>query len=222
MPRRSKTCIPVLPDLIRRTSKLRHELVAMVRRFPEDHLGQADKIFPRLLNPVWRNPIGGLHGPYEEKQSRAIRWIERLGEYLRDLEGCISGVMLRPKLFRRLPLSAYLHLSADECVRRLVLQEAALENIQAGQAPAGTSLPLKDRQDDLREELRVAIKHFGLEPCAASSKLSCDTISDFVNQRVKKPRKKTREKMEKLVANLGRPKSKAPSSKSPALKALWS
>jgi hypothetical protein len=222
MPRRSKTSIPALPDLIRRTCKLRQELVAMVSRFPEDHLGLADKIFPRLLNPVWRKQIGGLHGPYDEKQSRAVRWIERLVEYLQDLEGCISGVMLRPELFRKLPLSAHLHLSADECIRRLVLQEAALKRFQAGHERAGVSLVVIDSEDKLRERLRVAVERYGVKQCASLSELSSDTISDIMNGAVAKPQEKTREKLEKLFASLGGPKSKAPIPKNPASKVLRS
>ncbi len=219
MPRKGDTYVPDIPDLIRRTAKLRRDLIALVRRFPEDHLELADRIFVRLLNPMWRNPIGGIHAPFEQKQAEAIHWIDQLLEYLRDLEGCISGVMLRPKLFRALPLHSYLQLSAAECIRRLLLQEAALKRIQS--APPQSS-PVVDSQDDLCTRLGVAVEDYGVEYCASESRLNRDTINDIVTGRVERPRKKTREKLENLFAILRQLQSKTPGRMNRAFKKLRS
>ena len=107
MTRKTNTpAIANLADLIRKTAKLRKDLQTLVRRFPEDHLNLGERVFVRLLNPVWRNEVGDLHGPYERKQTEAIAWIAQYREYLRDLEAYFCDVRLDPERHQLLPLNA--------------------------------------------------------------------------------------------------------------------
>jgi len=50
--------IPTLAHLILQTARLRRDLSALTNKFPEHDLELGDRIFVRLLSPVWRNPFG--------------------------------------------------------------------------------------------------------------------------------------------------------------------
>ena len=202
----TSTAIPTLAKLIRRTVQLRRDLLALMKTFPEDDLQLGDRIFIRLLNPLWRNPSGKSYDPEQQKQIAAIEWIERYQNYLRDVEAWICSVMLKPELFNSLPLNRLPNLppfqhSADECIRRLDLQEAALKRLQKQDAA-----PKSRRSDDkvarrvvdLRGELRAVIDRVGLDDCVAKTRLNRDTINDFLNGKTQ-PRKKTEEKMEEYL-----------------------
>jgi len=199
MPRMSAAAVPDLPDLIRRTSQLRLKLIALMKRFPEDHLDLGERIFVRLLNPVWRNQVGGMHGPYERKQTEVIAWIERYYSYLRDLELYVTSVLLKPEWFLALPLNQNLRPPAEECVRRLGFQEAALKEILDRQrSPVGG----QDRGDlDLRVRLKAAIALYGLKDCSAVTGLSRDTINDLLSRRVLRPHQKTVKKLDEYLEN---------------------
>lgn len=201
MPKKSDTSVPDIPSLIRRTTKLRRDLSGLLQRFPEDHLDAGERIFLRLLNPLWRNQIGDLHGPYERKKAEAVRWIEQYGQYLRDVEACISNVMLKPELFRCLPLQPYIQWSASECIRKLALQEAALKRIQSEGLPALKG-SLAGCRRDLRKPLSAAVDRFGIKYCAGETGLHPDTVADIVDGRVERPRTKTRAKVEELLAKI--------------------
>jgi hypothetical protein len=53
-----KAQVPTLPELIRRTARLRRDLIKLMERHAEDDLDLGDRSFVRLLNPMWRNPYG--------------------------------------------------------------------------------------------------------------------------------------------------------------------
>ena len=218
MPRRSDTYIPNISDLIRKTKKLRRDLVGLVRRFPEGHLDLGERIFVRFLNPVWRK-IGGLHGPYEQKQAMAVEWIEQFHQYIRDLDDCISTVMLKPELFQLVPLHRPRDSSATECIRMLVRQEAVLKQIQ-GALPRSTKSPHSGQsKGDIRAQLNAAIERMGIAYCVSVSRLNRDTIADIAEGRVEKPRTKTREKLGKLFTKI-RQLPDSPRHKKPTLKKL--
>jgi hypothetical protein len=180
--------IPTLAGLIRRTSKLRRDLVSLQRRFPEDQLEPENRVFPRLISPRWRNLVGDVHGPYDRKHTEAVNWISQYGDYIRDLEGYVAGVMLRPDLFSSLPFNGQLELSADECVRRLSLQEGALKRIQAVAKEHCTST--REDLDSLRDHLIAAVETNGMKDLVAGTGLNRDTINDFIRGR-SSPRKPT-------------------------------
>ena len=167
MTKRTSTTVPTLAGLIRRTARLRRDLVALVRNFPEDDLELGDRIFVRLLNPMWRNRFGKKYEPDQKKQIAAVEWIERYRNYLRDVEVLICGVMLQPEMFNTLPLHSLPTLppyqySADECVRRLDVQEAALRRLrnqevspQSGKGDEQASL--LTRQEAFLESLEAKV-----------------------------------------------------------------
>jgi hypothetical protein len=129
MPKKSGQ-VPTLSELIRTTAPLHRDLTNLMKRHPEDHLDLGDRIFVRLLNPMWRNPFGKEYTPEQRKQSEAVEWIERYQNYIRELEGLICAVMGEPEVFKTLPLHElpifpWAQISAAECLRRLDLQEAA-------------------------------------------------------------------------------------------------
>jgi len=131
---KKRTTVPTLAVLIRLTAQLRHDLVALMRKFPEDDLEMGDKIFVRLLNPSWRNPFGKKYEPHQEKQIASVEWIERYQNYVRDVETLICDVTLKPEMFNTLPLHALpafppYQYSADECIRRLDAQEVVLRRL---------------------------------------------------------------------------------------------
>jgi len=195
--------------MIRRTAQLRRDLLALMKKFPEDDLELGDRIFVRLLNPLWRNPSGKPYGPRQQKQIAAVEWLERYQNYLRDVEAWICGVMLKPELFNSLPLNRLPNLppfqhSADECIRRLDLQEAALKRLQEQNAATKSGRSddkVADRGSDLGGKLRVVIDRVGLEDCVAKTRLNRDTINDFLNGKTQ-PRKKTVEKVEEYLKTI--------------------
>ena len=151
---KKRRSILTLPMLISTTVKLRCSLEAFMNRYDEQHLDDGERIFHRLLNRVWRNPYGKAYGADRRKEIEAVAWIDRFGQYLKELEGWIVHVMLRPDLFRALPWNQYVPCSAEECVRKLRLQERALARIHAEEAaPSGTR---SDKADlvSLRNSLR--------------------------------------------------------------------
>ena len=77
--------VPTLPQLIRRTAHLRRDLIGLIKRYPEDQLDLGDRIFVRLLNPMWRNPFGKKYTPDQQKKIEAVRWIDSYRSYIRDL-----------------------------------------------------------------------------------------------------------------------------------------
>jgi hypothetical protein len=85
----TSTAIPTLAQLIRHTAQLRRDLLALIKKFPEDDLELGDRIFVRLLNPIWRNPSAKSYDPKQQKQIAAVEWIERYQNYIRDAESRI-------------------------------------------------------------------------------------------------------------------------------------
>jgi hypothetical protein len=201
----TRTAIPTLAKLIRRTAQLRRDLRALMKKFPEDELELDDRIFVRLLNPLWRNPSGKAYDPKQQKQIAAVKWIERYQNYLRDVEAWICGVMLKPGLFNSLPLNKLPNLppfqhSAAECIRRLNLQEAALRGIQNGET-LPKSRDKDDKVNDLRGRLRAARYRFGIRACGVKAGLHVDTINDILNGTTR-PHKKTVEKLEQYLKTI--------------------
>jgi hypothetical protein len=190
--------IATLAHLIRRTSKLRRDLVLLQLRFPEDQLEPESRVFPRLVSTRWRNLVGENNGPYERKRTEAVSWICQYGDYIRDLEGYISSVMLRPDLFSALPFNGQLELSADDCVQRLSLQEAALKRIQAGETQGYRSSATKDL-GSLRDRLRAAVQRNGLKDIVCKIGANPDTINDFIRGR-SLPRKATVDRFENYLS----------------------
>jgi hypothetical protein len=205
----TSTAILTLAQLIRHTAQLRRDLLALTKKFPEGDLELGDRIFVRLLNPVWRNPSGKSYDPKQQKQIAAIEWIEGYQNYLRDVEALIRGVMLKPELFHALPLHGLpsvprFQYSAEECIRRLDLQEAALRGIQNGERLPNSG----DKEaalDDLRARSRAAIDRSSNKDCEFKTGLHADTINDFLNGRTR-PHKKTLEKLEQYLKMISPPR----------------
>ena len=152
----------------------------------------------RLLNPRWRNLVGEMHGPYERKQVAAVKWISQYGDYIHDLEGYVSGVMLRPDLFNGLPFNGQLReLSADECIRRLSLQEAALKRIQGSeiQGPRPSTITASHA---LSDELQAVVKRKGTKHVGSEAGLNRDTVGDVAGRRVV-PQRATVNKLKKYL-----------------------
>jgi integrase-like protein len=84
---------PTLSELIRTTARLHRDLTNLMKRHPEDHLDLGDRIFVRLLNPMWRNPFGQEYTPDQRKQSDAVEWIKRYQNYIQELEGLLCAVL---------------------------------------------------------------------------------------------------------------------------------
>lgn len=185
MARKRISASPTLPDLIRRTSRLKRILVLLLKRFPES----GTSIFP-LLNR-WR--LDG-DATYESAQTAAAEWTSQYGDYIRDLEGYISHVMLRPDLFSGLPFnSRLLDFSAVECIRRLSLQEAALKRMQADDTQRSRPSMAADL-DSVCDGLRAAVKRNGTKHVMNKTQLSRDTIGDIIARRVV-PQKPTIKKL---------------------------
>jgi hypothetical protein len=200
MAHKRPSTIPTLPELIRRTPKLRRDLASLAQEFPEDHLEPGERIFGiRFMTTRWRNLVGEEAGPYDAKKGRAVRWIDQYLEYIRDLEACIAGGMGKPEGFERLPLHGLAQLSAEEYIRALDLQQAALKRIHADEIPASGR---GDHAGALRERLRSAAKTTGVAEIAFKTGLNRDTVEDFIHGRVKKPRKATAEKLERFAEDM--------------------
>ena len=201
MPRRAGV-VPTLPGLIRTTTGLRRNLVALIKRFPEDHLDLEERIFVRLLNPLWRNPYGQEYSSGQQKQIEVVKWIESYQSYIRDLEGLLCGVLNKPDVFRTLPLHELpLHptaqFSGDECLRRLTLQNAAL--LRLGTEDRALISRVDGPLEDLRTGLRGAIRKLGLKECAVATGLDRETLSAFATGRIQKPQRKTVDQLVKYL-----------------------
>jgi hypothetical protein len=138
--------IPTLSALRKSTSKLRRDLESLMKRFPEEGLAPEDQIFFRLLSTRWRRL------PKDSKRMEASRWMDQYGQYVQDLEGYFSYVLLKPDLFNTLPFNGRHELSAEECIRRLELQEEALRRL--------------DTNDVVISELHAAVRSKGLKRVA--------------------------------------------------------
>jgi len=191
----SKGSISTIRSLISVTGKLRRDLEALIKEFPEDHLPLGDRIFVRLMNPIWRNLKGVPYGADEKKKREAVKWIDRLYNYSRDLADCTVHVMGRRDVFDSLPLNCLQRYSAEEYIRRLGLQEAALKRIYAEQA-GSEARPDQTRLGALVRDLKLIVDKKGLKYCENASGVHRDTISDLLEGRVVRPQTKTKEKLE--------------------------
>jgi hypothetical protein len=142
-----------------------------------------------------------LTDPINRKSLNQFAWIGKFDQYLQDLEGWIVNVMLRPDLFQTLPWNYYVQCSADECIRRLRLQERALATIQEGEVSSSGSTPDKADLSGFLRRLQTVVDQRGLNYCAGKSGVSRDTIADMLQGRTETPQKKTVQKLEKFVAN---------------------
>jgi hypothetical protein len=202
MPRQG--VVPTLPALIRTTTGLRHDLAALMKRFPEDRLDPKDRIFVRLLTSHWRNPFGKEYTSDQQKQIEAIKWIERYRKYIGDLEALLCGVLQQREAFRMLPLHELpihpqFQFSADKCLDKLALQHAALKAFaDRGKGPipgAGGKL------ESLRTKLVAVIAKGGLDECVVKTGLHRETVQDFAKGHTKNPRGRTLEKLEEYLKN---------------------
>lgn len=191
--------VPTLRTLIGTTTKLGRNLEELLKKHPEEHLDGSNRIFVRLLNPVWRNPYGIPYRPDQTKELGAVAWIGRFQQYLQDLEGWIANVMLRPNLFKELPLNYYRHYSAEECLRRLRLQELALKRILEEEESSSKAPPGDVGSSGLLRILQLLVNQLGVKNCARQSGVSRDTINDLLAGRIANPHKSTVEKLEKFV-----------------------
>jgi hypothetical protein len=211
MPKR-KQSLPTLSTLIATTLKLRRSLEALVKRHPEGHLNLSDQIFVRFLNPLWRNRSGTPYRAVQRKELEAVAWIDQFVMYQKDVEGLIAHVMLQSEVFQKLPLAYYSPYPAEECIRRLNLQEAALKLLLAEESSAiekpraygsarvataggGASGPLVE----LRRRVRPLVDSLGVKHVAKESGVNRDTITDFLDQRTARLQRRTVEKLEKFV-----------------------
>jgi hypothetical protein len=196
---RKRRAVPSVDELILRTAKLRRELRRLLKRFPEDHVALGERIFIRLFDPVWRNQIGDVRGPYERKQAAAIRWLDEFDRYLDDLRKCVSYVACRPKVLEELPVNRSLRLPAGECIERLELQERRLKALWDELSSPPAQGAVRDRIDQLRERLGRVIDRHGVKHCAAEAKLNPDTLRDFLSGKINRPRRKTVEVLQKFT-----------------------
>jgi hypothetical protein len=127
-----------------------------------------------------------IHGPYDLRQTKAIRWIDQYGKYIQDLEDYFRRKISKPKMFENLPFNGKLQLSAKDCILQLTLQEAALRKIDS---------------DDVCVRLAMAVKRYGTKRVAEESGLNRDTIADIAAGRVT-PHTKTAEKIEKYLESV--------------------
>jgi hypothetical protein len=170
-----------------------------MKRHPENHLDLGDRIFVRLLNPMWRNPFGKEYTSEQQKEIEAVRWIDRYCSYIRDLEDLLCGVLQQSEVFQSLPIHEIpvlprAHIGADECLRKLGVQEQALKHF----ADRGARLPpgMEGELENLRAKARAAINNGTIGDCLAKIGLNRDTIRDFASGRIRRPRPKTLDKLE--------------------------
>ncbi len=195
---------PTLSELIRTTARLQRDLTTLMRRHPEDHLDLGDRIFVRLLNPMWRNPFGREYRPDQRKQIEVVEWVMKYQNYIRELEGLLCAVLGEPEVFRTLPLhelpvSPPAQFSAEECLRRLSLQEVVLKRLASRDKHRAPDAETK--LENLRARLRKVIDEDRLAECLVQSGLHRDTIRDVANGRTK-PRGRTVEKLEQCLRSL--------------------
>jgi hypothetical protein len=197
--------VPTLSELIRTTTRLRRDLTNLMKRHPEGHVDLGNRIFVRLLNPMWRNPFGKTYTPEQQKQTEAVEWIGRYQNYIRDLAGLLGGVLGKPEVFAALPLHELpiappTQFSAEECLRRLELQEAALRRL-AGRGEEHLTSDKDTKLANLRARLSKVIDEGLLAECSFKTGLHRDTISDVSNGRTI-PRGNTVEKLEQYLRSL--------------------
>jgi len=178
--------IPTLNALRKCTSKLRRDLESLVKRFPEERLAPENRIFSRLLSTRWRHLVE-IYGPHDLRETEAVRWIEQYRQYVQGLEDYFCYVLLKPDLFNVLPFNGRSEMSAEECIRRLELQEGALQRINT---------------NDLSARLVAAVERHDVQTVATVLGLSRDTISDRINGRIENSNKTTTEKLEKGLPKL--------------------
>ena len=112
--RRKRPDLPSLPGLIAETGKLRRELQKLVNRFPNDAEDPEGPIFPVLLSHRWRNLTSGPLGPYDEKRTLAIRWINQAWAYVAMLEEYFKNIRLEPETLQKLAFNGNGQYSAEE------------------------------------------------------------------------------------------------------------
>ena len=204
MPKKSGQ-VPTLSELIRTTARLHRDLTNLMKRHPEDHLHQGDRIFVRLLNPMWRNPFGKEYTPEQQKQIEAVEWIGKYQNYIRDVVALLGVVLGKPEVFATLPLheppiAHTTQFSAEECLRRLQLQEVALKRL-ASRGEEHLASDEDTKLESLKTRLSKVIREGGLAECSFKTGLHRDTISDVSNGRTK-PRRKTAEKLDQYLRSL--------------------
>jgi hypothetical protein len=195
MPNRTTSLRSSLTQFIRQTARLKSGLATLIEQFREDDVEEGKRIFgPRFLTTTWRIE----EGPYGLKETRTIAWINEYLQYLDNLAEFIVYDMAKPDLFGQLPLNGRWQFSADEYVRRLALQEAALKRIHAELAPARTP-KTHDPVDTLLNRLRGLEKKSGVKEIASESGVNRDTINDMLSGRTSRPQKKTMRKLEEYL-----------------------
>jgi hypothetical protein len=111
-----KAQVPTLPELIRRTARLRRDLIKLMERHAEDDLDLGDRSFVRLLNPMWRNPYGKQDTSEQQKEIETVGWINEYWTYFTHLDALLGlsitshsrapGAPERPVQRRRVPSKA--------------------------------------------------------------------------------------------------------------------
>ncbi len=94
--------LPNLAQLISETRRLRSQLQRLLDQFPDDSEDPEGAIFPVLRSHRWRNLVGDLAAPYDEKRTLAIVWIDQVWAYVRALKEYFV-VRMEPETFQKLP-----------------------------------------------------------------------------------------------------------------------
>jgi hypothetical protein len=140
-----------------------------------------------------------------------IAWISRYADYLRDLKTYFCDILMRPRAHRKLPLHTYQHLSAEECLRKLALQRAALQTFRRGERNVASNPGPRANVASTRElralieKLTIAINANGIKNCVQITGLHRDTINDILRGRVPNPQRKTLEKLKKYLSGPATP-----------------
>jgi hypothetical protein len=188
-----------LNKLVRRTLLLHRALEELVRDFSEDGLSSDERIFNRLLTNDWRLPMD-LNGPHDQRYLRAVAWVDEFRNYVHQLREYCFYDRGDPESFSALPLNGNQRASADECLRKLVLQRQTL--LRWSHAERKNNEQAKtDGNSTLRSQLRAIVDSIGVKAAAVAIECNRDTLEDFLAGKTK-PRKRTMQLFHQYVLKI--------------------
>ena len=151
----------------------------------------------------WRNLTSGPLGPYDEKRTLAIRWINQSWAYAGMLEEYFKNIRLEPETLQKLPFNGNGQYSAEECLRRLELQEAALDRLLESESESASDETVEVLQNSAwQPPLQRAVDDYGYKEVCNATGLDRGTPSNLVNGKTRNPHKKTAAVVEKYLRSL--------------------
>ena len=147
---------------------------------------------------MWRKRVEEPH-PYEQKQEGTVRWLCEFDRYLGDLRDYLTYVARRSEIFSQLPLNGDQRPPAEDCLRRLALQVQMLNSVRDEILRPVRHKAADDDVEQLQKTLRRSVDKNGVKHCVGQTKLSPDTINDFLNGQIRRPRRQTLERLRKYI-----------------------